>query len=251
MLKQALLILILALASILQAQEKVSTVGFQLKPIFSSSLFGTGPETVSDSGFTYTFKQPTGFAGGMIIRKGYTKNLSLEFGLNFTRRNVYITSSHAGVERQARMRIIGYELPVSQLVFVRLSKTLYMNVSAGLCINMFPSDVQTLNDVVYVIGGRRLVFNPSLISNIGFEHRTAKSGYFYLGASLNRPFVPIYTVLTDYFQNNDVINTVSTNLRGTYLTLDFRYFFHEDPEKRKARTNKAKSPVAKPPGKNK
>ncbi len=224
-----------------KAQERVTTVGFQLKPIFSASLFGTGPVSVNDSSFAYTIKQPTGFAGGMVIRKGYTKNLSLEFGLNFIRRNVYINSTHAGVSRQARMRVIGYEIPFSQLVFVRLSKTIYMNVSAGICINMFPSDVQTANDVLYAIGGRRLVFNPSLIANIGFEHRSAKSGFYYLGASLNRPFFPIYDVVADYIQNNDVVNTVNTTLSGTYLTIDFRYFFHEDPEKKKARSNKAKA----------
>ncbi len=241
MLRKLLFCIMICGCAAAKAQERVTTVGFQLKPIFSARLFGTGPVTINDSSFAYTIKQPTGFSGGMVIRKGYTKNLSLELGINFIRRNVYINSTHEGLSRQARMRVIGYEIPVSQLVFVRLSKTIYMNVSAGICVNMFPSDVQTANDVLYAIGGRRLVFNPSLIANIGFEHRSAKSGFFYLGASLNRPFVPIYDVVADYIQNNDVVNTVNTTLSGTYLTIDFKYFFHEDPEKRKARSNKAKA----------
>lgn len=229
------------------AQEKVSTVGFQLKPVFTSTLLGTGMETFSDSGFTYSVGQKTGFAAGMIIRRGYTKNLSLEFGINYCRRNIHIESEYGSEQSRSDMRIIGYEIPVSQLVFVRLSKHLYMNVSAGLCLNMFPSDVQSVNERIYAIAGRKLILNPSLLANLGFEYRTEKRGYFYMGASFNRPFSPIYDVAIDYYQNKTIVNSVVHSMNGAYLTVDFRYFFHEDPEKRKARSasSKKKTPPAK------
>jgi hypothetical protein len=217
------------------AQEKVTTVGIQVKPIFTSKFFGTGPEEISQNGFNYKISQNTGFSGGLVIRKGYTKTLSIEFGINYSRRKITMESLYNGQSSVAQMRIIGYEIPVSQLIFIRLSEKIYMNVSGGLCINMFPSDVQTTNEVLYAIGGRKLIFNPSLIANVGFEYRTPDNGYFYLGTSLNRPFSPIYGLGIDYVINNNIVNSAITDLQGTYLTIDFRYFFHEDPERKKAK----------------
>lgn len=217
------------------AQEKVTTVGIQVKPIFTSKFFGTGPEEISQNGFNYKISQNTGFSGGLVIRKGYTKSLSLEFGINYSRRKITMESLYNGQSSITQMRIIGYEIPVSQLVFIRLSEKIYMNVSGGVCINMFPSDVQSTNEVLYAIGGRKLIFNPSLIANVGFEYRTKDKGYFYLGSSLNRPFSPIYGLGIDYVINNNIVNTAITDLQGTYLTIDFRYFFHEDPERKKAK----------------
>jgi hypothetical protein len=230
----------------LWSQEKVTTVGVQIKPIFTSRFFGTGPEEISQNGFNYNISQSTGFSGGLVIRKGYTKTLSLEFGINYSRRKIRMESFFNGQSSMAEMRIVGYEIPFSQLIFVRLSERIYMNVSAGFCINMFPSDVQTTNEVLYAIGGRKLIFNPSLIANVGFEYRTRDKGYFYLGTSLNRPFSPIYGLGIDYIINNDVVNTVVTNLQGSYLTIDFRYFFHEDPERKKAKLPSDKPRNSKP-----
>jgi hypothetical protein len=219
----------------LHGQERINTVGIQIKPIFSSAFFGTDPQQINDSSFAYTVRPATGFAAGMVIRRGYTKNLSLEFGINYVRRNYAVGTDHASKQTNTSFRIIGYEIPVSQLVFIRLSKQIFMNASAGLCLNMFPSDVQKPGEVVYIYGGRQKIFNASLIANLGVEYRTAKSGYFYLGASLNRPFSPIYSMSVQYIVNNNILNQVITNLIGSYLTIDFRYFFHEDPSKKTAR----------------
>ncbi len=241
------LILILGLTSSnLLAQEKVTTVGFQIKPIFVSSFFGTGPQELTQNGFNYKISQSTGFSGGLVIRKGYTKSLSLEFGINYCRRNVTLESLYQGVSSVSKLKIIGYEIPLSQLIFIRLSKQIYMNVSAGACINMFPSDVQTTNEVLYAIGGRKLIFNPSLIANIGFEYRTVENGYFYLGTSFNRPFSPIYGLGIDYLINNVVVNSSISELQGSYLTIDFKYFFHEDPERKKAKLPSDKPRSTKP-----
>jgi len=219
----------------LNAQNKVTTVGVQIKPIFGASLFGTGPVEISDAGFNYTIRQNTGFSGGMIIRKGFRKNVSLEFGINYCRRNFGVRSQRADTSSSLQFTVIGYEIPVSGLFFVRLSERWYMNVSGGLCINMFPSDVQKANAFLLVYAGRPSGFNPSLIANVGGEYRSAKSGYFYVGCSLNRPFSPIYKSAIDYVINNQVVHNAFADLRGAYLTLDFRYFFHENPERKKAK----------------
>ena len=216
-------------------QTKSNVVGFQFKPVFSSKFFGTGPQILSDSGFTHTINQRLAYAGGIVIRKAYTKTLALEFGINYTRRSYRINSEFSGKSSNTDFKIIGYELPVSQLVFVRLSEHIYMNVSAGVCVNMFPSDVIKQGEDILLYAGRRYIFNPSLIANLGFEYRTTKSGYFYIGSSLNRPFTPIYSLAIDYVRNSNVLSTLNTQLNGTYLTVDFRYFFHENPDKKARR----------------
>ncbi|HPH81474.1 MAG TPA: hypothetical protein PL185_02820 [Flavobacteriales bacterium] len=231
----------------LQAQDKIKTVGFQIKPLFFSSFFGTGPQSLSDSSYSYTLKPSSGYAAGMVIRQGYTPTLSIEFGINYVVRNVSITASHASQTASNSLRIIGYEIPFSQLIFIRLGEHTFMNAGAGICLNIFPSDVIKRDSTFAAYGGRKHSFVPSLLANIGVEYRTPKSGYFYFGASLNRPFGPIYNVAIDYIQNGIVQNSTLGSLNGSYLSADFKYFFPEDPEKKKVRKAKRKKeePVVK------
>lgn len=218
----------------LSAQERVITFGLQFKPIFSSPFFGTGAmeETINEVNFKLT--PASGYSGGMMIRKGYSKRISFETGINFTRRNYKIFIQERDFEVNDQFRIIGYEIPFTTLVFIQLSENIFMNTSLGVCVNMFPSDVQSYNLDYEHYSGRYNVFNPSLLANIGAEYRTKKSGYFYFGTSLNRPFTPIYLTAIDYVRNQNS-EIFRTPLRGAYLTIDFRYFFHEEPQKSKGK----------------
>lgn len=239
--KSGLLFLLLGLMSLIaQAQERVSTVGLQFKPLFSSRFFGTGPEIINQEAFSYEIRPRFGYVLGAMIRKGYTPSLSLEFGLNYAVRNYEISAFRSGVGSSENLRVVGYEIPLSQLIFIRLSENIYMNASAGLCINMFPSDVFKESDYFLAYGGRKNVFSPSLLANLGFEYRTEKSGYFYFGTSLNRPFNSVYGFAIDYLENNFVTNNTITELRGAYLSIDFRYFFAEDPEKKGSKKERKK-----------
>jgi hypothetical protein len=241
-----ILILIVLFPLVSLAQKDITTVGFQIKPLFSSSFFGTGPQSLSDSSFNYTLKPGSGYAAGMIIRKGFTPSLSLEFGLNYVVRNIALTANDGNQEVGNRLRIVGYEVPITQLIFIRLSQQIYMNAGAGFCLNIFPSDVYKRDTSLYVYGGRSHIFTPSLLANIGVEYRTPKSGYFYLGASLNRPFSEIYGISLSYMKNGLPLNSVLGKMNGSYVSVDLKYFFHEDPEKKKARKAKQKGePVAK------
>ena len=233
-----LILISLLFSSLVWAQKDITTVGFQIKPTFTSSFIGTGPQTISDSSFTYSIKPGSGYVAGMIIRKGYTPSLSIEFGLNYAVRNTSISASNGLASASNKLRIVGYEIPFSQLIFIRLSNTIYMNAGAGACLNMFPSDVFKRDTTFSVYGSRSFLFNPSLLANIGFEFRTNKSGYFYLGASLNRPFSEIYQFKFNYLNQGILQNDALGNLNGAYIALDFKYFFHEDPEKKKKRLEK-------------
>jgi hypothetical protein len=217
------------------AQERVSTVGLQFKPLFSSRFFGTGPQTLTQQSFTYEIQPRFGYVLGAVIRKGYTNTLSLEFGLNYAVRNYNLAAFNNGIGSSDRLKIVGYEIPVSQLIFIRLSEYIYMNASAGICLNMFPSDVFEESENFLAYAGRNSIVTPSLLANLGFEYRTPKSGYFYFGTSLNRPFSDIFDIAIDYSANNFILNTGITSLRGSYLSIDLRYFFAEDPEKKSSK----------------
>ena len=74
--------------------------------------------------------------------------------------------------------------------------------------------------------------NVGLTANVGFEYRTTRAGYFYVGASYHRPFRAAYNSVLIYDWNN-LSEEGALQLSGTYLTLDLKYFFHEPPEKKK------------------
>ncbi len=106
-----------------------------------------------------------------------------------------------------------------------------MNASLGIAADMFASNIATSGYYFQTYSLRKSVINPGVIANIGWEYRTEKSGYFYLGASYHNPFSAIYLSRLEYdYNNKDEI--VETSLLGTYFTLDLRYFFQEDPIKK-------------------
>ena len=78
----------------------------------------------------------------------------------------------------------------------------------------------------------------SLIANLGFEYRTRKSGYFYLGASYHNTFGDIADVFVSYKELNSnqhvVLIEPYPSVNGNYLSLDLRYYFNPEPRKKSA-----------------
>ena len=219
------------------AQENIFTAGFQYKPIFASSFLGTGPKTVSQNGIDFSVSQKFGYCTGMILRRGFTKKISLEFGINYVKRNYGLSITDTTYTGKSNFTIIGYEIPVQGLIFIRLGEKLFMNASAGLSCDMYPSNIATSGTYFKHHSTRYSLFQSSVLANIGYEYRTVKNGYFYLGASYHQPFTYFYQSSINYTPVNEVTHM---KLRGNYLTLDFRYFFHEDPLKPKKEKKKKK-----------
>lgn len=224
------------------AQRNVTTVGLQIKPIFPLNFLGTGETSNTDLDVKFTLGLKSGFAGGMVIRHGLSDLLSIESGINYVKRKYSLKIEDGDYQRTAPFRIVGYEVPVSLLVYIQLSEQLYMNASMGASLDMFASAVQTFDSNFNQISFRNHVAQGAVLANIGWEWRTEKSGYIYLGASYHRPFDYIYLSRSEYSKPNkrptDPNAFSETELLGNYLTLDFRYFFHEDPENRKQRKKK-------------
>jgi hypothetical protein len=227
------------------AQERVTTFGVQFKPLLPSTLLGTGLVEGQGVENLYSVQQRVGYSFGGVVRKGFTKWLSLETGISYVRRNyeARLASANSNFADSTKFRIIGYEIPVSALVFVRLSENVYMDGAFGLALDMYPSDVQSdgRNGSFYQRSYRNSWskssevmpwLNLGLMANVGFEYRTENRGYFYLGASYHLPFRPTYNSFFIY-DRNSVSEEAMVQLSGNYLTLDLKYFFHEEPEKRK------------------
>lgn len=223
------------------AQERVTTFGIQLKPIIPLGFFDTGEQKNTSNGIDFTLSPKTGLGFGMVIRQGLTKSLSFETGINLIRRNYDLTiiDADSNFTSESSFKMSNYEIPVLGLVYVQLGENVFMNVSGGFSLDLYPSDLRTVgtnfsNDLI-----RYEWLNASLLANIGWEYRTYKSGYIYLGASLHRPFGPIFREFIVYDGRGiGQEETMEFDLSGNYFTIDIRYFFHEDKEKKKKKKKK-------------
>jgi hypothetical protein len=224
--------------------EQLLTAGFQFRPVVASKFLGAGEITSTDRIFTATIKPKLGYTFGMVIRRGLTKKISIETGINYVRRNYLMTcvDDSLNMTDVSDFGMVTYEIPIQCLIYVRLGKQFYMNNSLGVSINWLASDVATLGEN-QAISQRsyvnRIIANPAVLANIGFEYRTKKAGFFYLGSSLHRPFVKIATTQVKYDLFSKKYSTL-IDLTGAFLTIDFRYFFHSQPIKKKVHVEKKK-----------
>lgn len=226
----------------LQAQENVTTFGIQFKPIFSNKFFDTGPVSVQQDYLQVDFKPKGGYSFGMVIRKGITDRISLETGINYTKRvyNTTFLDIDSLVSADLAYRFISYEVPIQALFFVRLGDQFWMNGAGGVCVDLYASDIIAYdfvnqNSFKYdfeVRTFRRSIAQVSILANYGFEYRTKKDGYIYLGLSYHRPFNSMAISEATYLRDN-FPTKISTPLSGNYLTVDLRYYFQEEPQKKK------------------
>ena len=218
------------------AQKDVTTFGLQFKPILSSEIINTGPQFEQKGDIGFEIAPANGYSFGMVVRKGFTKQISLETGINFTRRNydLTITEDSTNFTGESDFSYVIYEIPILGLVYVQLGRQSYLNTAFGLSMNFLPSDWDTFDTYFEHYSVRKSWVVPSLLANIGFEYRTVDKGYWYLGFSYHRPFSNITTAGARYIEGTFEKERAEFDILGNYLTLDLRYFFHEDPE----RTNK-------------
>jgi hypothetical protein len=236
------------------AQERVTTFGLQLKPIIPVDFFSAGKQEVINSDFQYINQPKLGMSFGMVIRKGITKNISLETGLNFLKRNFDLTINNQteSFSGTSDFSIVNYEIPVLALIYVELSRSIFMNVSGGFSLDIYPTPLYVEGDYFTNAINRSNWIQPSLLVNVGWEYRTDKSGYFYFGASLHRSLNRvIFTefVSSSYVKNNgtrEFLDEATFDLTGNYLTLDFRYFFHEEKQKKKKKKKKGEKKLKDP-----
>lgn len=223
------------------AQKGLSTMGIQLKPMVPSQFFGTGPVRQLSNHTDALLENQLGWNTGVVIRRGLNNMWSLETGISMVQRNYKVSfeSLRFGFSESMTYRLVGYEIPIQALIYVQLGKQWFMNGSGGMALNFYPSNLEKFGSTVvdttfidyHVKTYRNNWMMPSVLANLGFEYRTAKSGFFYLGASYHRPLSEI-ALSNLRVESNGSGDDTPFYLNGTYLTLDLRYFLPESSSDR-------------------
>lgn len=218
--------------------------GFQLRPIVPNAYLNTDIETANLPNFTYSAKSNVGFSFGSIIRKPLGKFWNLETGLNYVKRSYSLNfdlNDSLQVSSKHNMTFIAYEIPIQALIYVRLGKAWYMNASAGISIDFFPSETETFSSekvdstyfdfsqITYRIKWSALAAQ----SNLGFEYRTEKDGYYYIGASFHRPFGRI-AGSQGLVESTSGSERLWLSLSGSYFSIDLKYFLYDKYKTKKA-----------------
>jgi hypothetical protein len=208
-----------------------SYFGIQVKPIFPSSFIGSPETTLSNGGFNVQINQKAGYSFGGTVRIGLTKLIALETGLNFTERNfdlaMEVPDSNAFATNS--MSFIEYDAPINALFYVQLAESWFMNASIGFALTYRPTDISVFNspggeNTFTIFGVRRKKAGIDANANFGFEYRTKKKGFFYLGGSARVPFSPVFDVIANYNWQGNLIQTIG-EVDGSFLAIEFKYFF--------------------------
>jgi hypothetical protein len=205
--------------------------GIQYKPLMAANFIGTSKMTLKDSSFESTFNQTLGYSIGGIVRVQLGKNIAIETGINQIKRNYNVNyiSLDSNKTASKSLSFTSFDIPINTLFFVKMTEKIFLNTSLGPSIVFNPSNVASqIAYNKYTIfkaeGRRKSIFSAELNANLGFEYRTKKSGFYYIGTSARIPFAAIFNVATMY-ETNGTKHVQYGSINGTYLSLDFRYFF--------------------------
>lgn len=219
------------------AQQRTTSVGICYRPIFPLEFLGTGEEKQSVNNIDFTLGLQRGFSGGMVIRRGFTELLSGEIGINYVKRNYDYSIADSGKVFNDGFTLVGYEVPISILAFIQLGEEIFMNASMGVGLDAFASSVRTFNDNYEQFSIKKHSVEPSLNANIGWEYRTYQSGAIYLGATYHRPFGDVFSNSIIYREGTSETGSF-TQLSGSYLTADLRYYFRAEKDPKKKRKSR-------------
>ncbi len=207
--------------------------GLEFRPIIPLSIIGNKTLKLQDSDYTVVSTQTAGYSFGATIRAGYTKLISLEYGLNYTQRNFNLSMSLADtvVTANDNWSLVNYEIPINLMIYIQLGKKHFMNASLGGSFRFTPTNIikKTQTGGIHYFDNygylnHRLGYN--LNANIGYEYRTQNKGFFYFGASMCIPLTPIIKLQSKHFVQQVITppSTLNGIIDGTYLALDLKYF---------------------------
>jgi hypothetical protein len=234
--------ILLSHGNLLRAQEEFeeepdskerfpSYFGIQVRTLLPTQFIGQSELTLGKNGFSTTLQQTTGYSFGGTVRAGLTKLLAFETGINFIQRefNVTMEVPDSNIYVANQLTFISYDIPINGLVYIQMGKQTFMNASLGLALTFKPTNV----GIITKPGGSNIFYHTGLVNrkagfdinaNLGFEYRTKKSGFFYLGGSARVPLAPLFQLIAQY-KYQGIKNTVTGNVDGSFLSIDVRYFF--------------------------
>ena len=131
------------------------------------------------------------------------------------------------MDDQLEFGFVNYEIPLQALVYVQLSRSLFMNVSSGIGLNAYPSHVISFGENLLLeqLSLRGRIIGLSYLANIGFEYKTEEKGNFYLGASLVTPLSPLTQTQIKYEHQNASFTEFTSFLKWELHYHRFALFF--------------------------
>jgi hypothetical protein len=229
------MLLIISQIAIGQIKKGENIFGIQVSGIIPTTILSTGEQTIKNDSISFTISSASGYSIGGMVRHNFSKMFTLETGIHIVNRKYSFNFKHdtrrdstLDINDNSSVNLISYKIPVQWLIYIRLSEQFYMNTLFGVSFDFYPSDVTKTRDKYAYIIILDSWFSVALVASIGLEYRTKKAGFFYIGASLHYPFNDIAFVRVSYIPDvNDPGNfaNLDGNLRGTYFSIDLRYFF--------------------------
>ena len=205
---------------------------FQFKPLFPTRFIGESSSSYSNQGYDVVISQQLGYSFGGVVRVGITELIGIETGLNFFQRyyNVDMSLPDSSIQTSNSFGFIQYDLPINALFNVKLSKKWLMNASIGTSICYKPSSVGVINNPL----GKHEFFNIGLVDinkkvnvdlngHFGFEFRTERYGFFYLGGCSRIQTAPLFNLLSRYRYGTYEVDNYGP-VSGSFLALEFKYF---------------------------
>lgn len=221
-----------------QADKSAFSFGLQYKPIISAAYFNAGNQSAIWNNNEVNLAPKFGQSFGMILRSQITPTFSIESGLNLVNRRYELSLENTTISFQDNtiINLRSYEWPIQILSYVRVSENYYLNASFGNAVTIFPSDIINYgqqHDYFFVSTARRRKFQSAFIANLGVEYRTNNKGFYYIGASLHRPWKNSARAFPEYNDGTNKFNTEAPTgdlskfleITGNYFTIDLRYFF--------------------------
>lgn len=204
--------------------------GLQIKTILPNRLVGDQTFVLNENDFETTITPLVGHSYGGVVRIGLTKLLAVETGINYIRRNYRVSYNLKNIDLRSKDEVgyVSYDIPINMLVYIKLSKHIYMNVGIGISTNFNASNISSeINPqgthLFKIEGGRFDYFDFNTNANLGFEFRTLNNGIFYLGMSGRVPFSPTFEVASAY--RNGTYKTVTKGtVEGSAFSLSLKYF---------------------------
>lgn len=239
----SVLFLIITQITIGQIEKGETIFGFQVKGIIPTTILNTGDQTISNDSIDFTLTSASGISIGGVLRHNFTKMFTIETGIHYVSRRYSFNFKHniQQIDDNSNVNLISYEIPVQWLLYIQLGEQFYMNTIFGVSVDFYPSDITNTRENYAYYFLRKSWINVALIASVGFEYRTKDAGYFYIGGSVHYPLSDIGTLRVSYFPDptitSDYVN-LDQKISGTYLSVDVRYFFNKQEEKKKQNINR-------------
>ena len=206
--------------------------GFQVKPLFPTKFIGESSSFFSNQGFDVTISQKVGVSYGGVVRVALTDLIGIETGINFFQRYYKIDMSiiDSNITASDDFGFIQYDLPINALFNIKLSKKWFMNAAIGASICYKPSNVGAISNPF----GKHEFFNIGIVDindkvnfdlngNLGFELRTDRYGFFYLGGCARIPTEPLFNLLSRYRYGTFEVDNYGP-VSGSFLAIELKYF---------------------------